>query len=196
VPELVTLLANREPYTEQRKRPAGALLHHAKKSAANAKQVKQAIRGAKLNKQQKEVQSFLEKLAALSSVRGVAGNRQASTKTAARKGAKRTVPVTSQKLQQLRTESFFKNWHDFVDEEYVEDSEASIRQLIDDLVALDRLTEAAARKLVKACVVRFNDLDEGWICTIEREDICERIGRVVDTCGFSYDEDWTSERDW
>jgi len=54
-----------------------------------------------------------------------------------------------------------------------------------------------ARTAVDACVRRFNDLnDDGWICTIEREDIYEQIGRVIDLCGFDYREEWVGERDW
>ena len=58
------------------------------------------------------------------------------------------------------------------------------------------LSEEAARRAVDACVRRFNDVDDGWICTIEREDIYEQVGRVIDLCGFEYGEDWTNERDW
>ncbi len=59
------------------------------------------------------------------------------------------------------------------------------------------MSEEAAREAVDACVHRFNDLDgDGWINTIEREDIYEQIGRVIDLCGFGYDEEWVGERDW
>jgi hypothetical protein len=33
-------------------------------------------------------------------------------------------------------------------------------------------------------------------CTIEREHIYEQVGRIIDLCGFEYDEEWVSERDW
>jgi hypothetical protein len=54
----------------------------------------------------------------------------------------------------------------------------------------------AARATVDECVRRFNALDDGWICTLEREDIYEQVGRVVEACGFGYDEDWITEREW
>jgi hypothetical protein len=38
--------------------------------------------------------------------------------------------------------------------------------------------------------------DAGWICTIEREDICDVICRLVIACGFEDDDDWYDERDW
>src|SRR5262245_48974796 len=100
-------------------------------------------------------------------------------------------------LQRLRAERNFDGWDRFVAPEHVKASEAIVRRLIDDLIALGpKLTEEAARQAVAACVQRFNDLDDGWICTIEREDIYEQIGRVVDACGFDCQEDWLDERDW
>ena len=100
-------------------------------------------------------------------------------------------------LKQLREERFFEGWDDFVDAKRVKAAEASIRRLIDYLIALGRgRTEVAARRAVDACVRRFNRMDDGWICTIEREDIFDQICRVVDACGLECDEGWLGERDW
>ena len=104
-------------------------------------------------------------------------------------------------LQKLRKKRFFESWDEFIESQHVAASEASMVQLIDDLLKLGpKLTEKAARKAVDKCVQRFNKLDQNgthhWICTIEREDICEQIYTVVEACGFECDEDWTSERDW
>lgn len=101
-------------------------------------------------------------------------------------------------LKQLRDERFFASWGDFVEFERVAASEASVRRLIDDLVALGpELSEEAARDAVDECVRRFNALDDdGWICTIEREDIYEQVGRAIDLCGFEYGEEWVGKRDW
>jgi hypothetical protein len=100
-------------------------------------------------------------------------------------------------LRCLRDERFFDGWDEFVAPERVAASEASVRRLIDDLIALGpEVSEEVARRAVNECVRRFNDLDDGWICTIEREDIYEQVGRVIDLCGFEYGEDWVGERDW
>jgi hypothetical protein len=101
-------------------------------------------------------------------------------------------------LQLLRDERFFAGWDEFVSPERVVASEASVRRLIDDLIALGpEPSEESARLAVDDCVRRFNALDdEGWICTIEREDIYEQVGRVIDLCGFDYGEEWVGERDW
>jgi hypothetical protein len=100
-------------------------------------------------------------------------------------------------LRRLRSERFFSAWDEFLSAEHVTASEESVGRLIDDLLALGRNpSEQAARQAVSACVCRFNDMDDGWICTLEREDIYEQIGRVVDACGFDYQEDWVDAREW
>jgi hypothetical protein len=101
-------------------------------------------------------------------------------------------------LQRLRAGRFFNNWDGCVAADRVAASEASVRRLIDDLLALGPgLSEDAARAAVDECARRFNELDEdGWIHTIERDDIYEQVGRVIDLCGFEYDEEWLGERDW
>jgi len=100
-------------------------------------------------------------------------------------------------MQQLRERRFFENWDGHVAPERVQTSEAILRRLIDDLLALGSApTEPAVREAVTACVRRFNEIDDGWICTIEREDIYEQVGQIIDICGFEFDEDWVDERDW
>ena len=100
-------------------------------------------------------------------------------------------------LQRFREQRFFDGWDGFVAPECVEASETSVRRLIENLIALGpKPTEEEVRRVVDACVRRFNDLDDGWICTIEREDIYEQIGRIVGACGFDCQEDWLRERDW
>jgi hypothetical protein len=100
-------------------------------------------------------------------------------------------------LQLLREQRFFESWDEFISPVHVEASEANVRGLVDDLIALGpKPTEAAARCAVDECVRRFNARDDAWICTTEREDIYEQIGRVVDACGFDCQEDWLDEREW
>ena len=77
-------------------------------------------------------------------------------------------------------------------------AEDSLRRLVDDLIALGpEPAEDDVRAAVAASVRRFNSLnDEGWICTLEREDIYEQIAKAIDLCGFECDEDRLGERDW
>jgi hypothetical protein len=100
-------------------------------------------------------------------------------------------------LHQLRNRRFFEGWDGFRTPAQVTASEASIRELVDDLITLGPSPgEVAARRVVEQCVRRFNELDDGWICTIEREDIGDCIHDLVELCGFAWDEDWLDEADW
>lgn len=100
-------------------------------------------------------------------------------------------------LRHLREGRFFSGWDQSVSLERVEAASTSMRRLVDDLIENGpSMSEAAARAAVDECVRRFNHLDDGWIGTIEREDIFEEIGRAIDLCGFEYDEEWLGERDW
>jgi hypothetical protein len=100
-------------------------------------------------------------------------------------------------LRRLREERSFAGWDEFVTPEPVTASDASVRRLIDDLITLGPdPSEEVARRAVDECVRWFNDLDDGWICTLEREDIYKQVDRVIDLCGFEYGEEWIGEREW
>jgi hypothetical protein len=100
-------------------------------------------------------------------------------------------------LKQLRRRRPFKQWNRYVAPDVVTASEESVRTLIDALIALGpEPKERFVRKEVTRCVKRFNKLDTGWICTIEREDIYECVCEIVEACGFDCDEDWLDDRDW
>ena len=100
-------------------------------------------------------------------------------------------------LERFREQGFFEGWDEFVATEHVKASEASVQVLVEELLSLGPgLSEETARQAVDQCVRRFNDIDDGWICTIERDDIFEQIAHVVDACGFDCQEDWINERDW
>jgi hypothetical protein len=103
--------------------------------------------------------------------------------------------IAGLKLQ--REKSWFAEWAGHVSDERIESVTRALRELIDDLVILGPdPDEDDAREAVNKCVRRLNDLDDGWITTIEREDLCEGIYQIVDLAGFKGDEDWTGERDW
>jgi len=101
-------------------------------------------------------------------------------------------------LKQHRGRRFFQAWDGYVPAEHVTASEEAIRRLIDKVVAIGpALDEGTARRLVRKSVQGFNARNDGWICTIEREDICEELDRIIELCGFSSDdEDWLAGRDW
>jgi hypothetical protein len=101
-------------------------------------------------------------------------------------------------LKQFREQRFFAGWVGSVAPESVAASEQTIRALIDSLVALGPAApETAVQEAVHDCVERFNELDQGWISTIEREDICDCLSRVVELCGLDSSADWIAEnREW
>jgi hypothetical protein len=101
-------------------------------------------------------------------------------------------------LQEHREQRFFQAWDGYVAAEHVSASEAAICRLIDKVMAIGpALDEGTARRSVRKSVLGFNKLNDGWICTIEREDICEELDHIIEFCGFSSDdEDWLAGRDW
>jgi hypothetical protein len=100
-------------------------------------------------------------------------------------------------LKKMRKDRFFESWDESVAKEHVTTSEASVGHLLDDLIALgDTPAERSVRRAVDLCIRRFNDLNDGWICTIEREFICDVVGDIVEAYGYECAEDWFDERDW
>ena len=101
-------------------------------------------------------------------------------------------------LTRLRNERFFATWDGSVSPESIEASEQAIRSLLDSLVALGPVgREEEVRLAVHQCVERFNELDQGWIFTIEREDICDCLGRIVHQCGMDGTASWVAaNREW
>jgi hypothetical protein len=101
-------------------------------------------------------------------------------------------------LLELRSRRFFDGWWE---EEYglprASAAQAAMARLVSDLIALGAaLDEAAARRAVDECVRRFNDINDGWICTFERDAIHDMVYEVIKRCGFEPREDWLWERDW
>jgi hypothetical protein len=63
VPDLVQSLTDDEAWEGPRKNAAAALLHHARKSPANAGQVRECVAGVRLDRGRKEINTFLQQLA-------------------------------------------------------------------------------------------------------------------------------------
>jgi hypothetical protein len=112
--------------------------------------------------------------------------------------AKRKKLTPPERLAKVRGKRHFKGWDTFVDDKLIAKSEKNIDKLIDDLILLgDEPEEKKARRAVARCVKRFNKMDDdGWINTIEREDIYDVLDGVVSKCGFEPDDDWYEDADW
>lgn len=97
-------------------------------------------------------------------------------------------------LRRARKERFFAAWDGRVAAKAVEAAEEAIRSLIDGLIALGPCgTETDVREKVDQCVEQFNQLDNGWITTIERDDIGDCLSRIVGLCGMDRSADWVAE---
>jgi hypothetical protein len=107
-------------------------------------------------------------------------------------------PLPSPGLHEMARQAAFKSWRGYVDAEILQESRAIVRATIRALLALGPDAPAAAKlDVIRECVEGFNDIDDGWICTIEREDICELIdelGARVDLDDFG--EELEAWRDW
>lgn len=82
-----------------------------------------------------------------------------------------------------------------------EQREACWQNLASTLAALIDLgpqgTTDAATELLRRCIENFNDLDTGFICTIEREELCDLLYEIGNLCGLDSEEDWVDQwRDW
>jgi hypothetical protein len=100
-------------------------------------------------------------------------------------------------LRQRREQPFFAAWSGHVHQAHIAAAEDSIRQLIDSVIARDvNPSKNDVRSAVVGCVLRFNQLDDGWIMTIEREDIVDAIGAVTKLTGFQCDDEWIEDREW
>ena len=100
-------------------------------------------------------------------------------------------------LKRYRDIRFFESWDGFVSAERIITSEQIVRGLIDTLIVTAPPTgEPTVRQVVRHAVARFNEADDGWISTIEREDICDQLSRVTQVAGLTCEDEWLDGRKW
>jgi hypothetical protein len=100
-------------------------------------------------------------------------------------------------LKQRRENPPFREWKGSVPDDKIAAAVDSIGKLIDRVVSLGGTPdEEDVRSAASDCVKQFNELDDGWIMTIEREDIADAILGVVQLAGFEADDDWIEDRAW
>ena len=95
----------------------------------------------------------------------------------------------------------FAGWQGYVEPAQLRGSRKIMRQAIDALEALGpEPPEWAVLDVLRRTVERFNELEDetdGFIDTIEREDICERLSDLVHLTGLEgLDELADYWRDW
>jgi len=106
-------------------------------------------------------------------------------------------PLPKQTLHELRNRPF-EHWEECLEPDDLRASRKIARATIDLLLALGPdAPEPSKMNAFHWCVEQFNELDSGWICTVEREDICDLLGDLADLCGLEeYDDALTGRRDW
>jgi len=106
-------------------------------------------------------------------------------------------PLPARSFEEIRKRPF-KGWETFVDSDALRASRAAVRETINTLLALGPDAAAPLKmNLLHGLIEQFNAIDDGWISTIEREDICELVYELADLVGLEdYEEALTSRRDW
>jgi hypothetical protein len=123
-----------------------------------------------------------------------ARQRQQEAQEASRRAYK---PLPVEGIEEVRKRPF-KGWETFVDSDQLRAARRLVRKTIDALLALGPDAAAPLKiNLFHALIEQFNEIDDGWICTIEREDICELADDLADRVGLEeYGEALTGRRDW
>jgi hypothetical protein len=107
-------------------------------------------------------------------------------------------PLPRATLHEMRRQTHFKQWTGYVEKEYLQEARRIVRAAIDELIELGPDSPAAARlDVFRECVEAFNDSDGGWICTIEREHICDLLDELAALVDLDdYGRDLAAWREW
>ena len=102
-------------------------------------------------------------------------------------------------LEELKRSELLSEWMDYVDEADV----LACRKILRDTI--DKLLDAGPKKvtelgpsIITEAVRALNEIDTGFICTIEREDLCEFFEDLGEQCGLSAEdiEEALENREW
>jgi hypothetical protein len=107
-------------------------------------------------------------------------------------------------LRLLAQAPLFAAWEGEEPPERIVAARALMRKAIHKLIDLGPLVPVeAVLGVLRQCIEGFNRLDEAadrpWICTTQREDICDEFYRIADLTGLQDHpdlEDGTAWRDW
>lgn len=104
-------------------------------------------------------------------------------------------------LETLLKREFFEKWDKYPSEEAKQDSQKIMKETIERLIyATADAEESIKIAHLENCILCFNTIDtkyDGFIETIEREDICEEFESIVYACNLGHMQDLADEwRDW
>lgn len=91
-------------------------------------------------------------------------------------------------------------WDGEVPARHVDATRLTLQRLVNGLAGLPPAASTTEiGRLFVSCVDELNELDmnDQFICTIEREDICDELYKLGDICGVADQIDsWLGNRDW
>jgi hypothetical protein len=99
---------------------------------------------------------------------------------------RRAAYVKTLTLESLAERNWFSDWNDEETSAHVEEIRGVIRNLVKDLAALPKRTQASVQKRYRKAIRALNQIDatgEG-IMTIEREEICEALEQIACAAKF------------
>ena len=103
------------------------------------------------------------------------------------------------RLKVLRSAAFLEQWTPGVSKGDVEKTRSIIERGIDEIVGLGpEASESACVEVLRAIVRALNEADDGFICTLEREDLCDFLFAIGGRAGVreSAVQEVLEERDW
>jgi hypothetical protein len=124
--------------------------------------------------------------------------QQKQREAAAEQYAHSYKPLPPHPLERLRRKQFSPGGEDYVEPEVLRAVRRAIRELIDGLIALGPDAPVPLQlNLFHWATEQFNALDDGWIDTIAREDLCEILEDIAAAAGLvGYDDQLHARRDW
>lgn len=93
-------------------------------------------------------------------------------------------------------DSYFSDWP--VKPEQREACWLNLARTVDALIALGPGgTAEDASVILRGCVEQYNDLDDGFILSMEREDLSSILYEIGEFCGLDSEDEWVDEwREW
>lgn len=104
-------------------------------------------------------------------------------------------------LSMLAKYKFFEDWDDYPPAKAIRASRKIMKETVQALIALgDNASESDRRQLLQTCIEKFNKLnsvEDDFIETTVREDICDEFALIVGACGLGHSEDIADQwREW
>lgn len=129
-----------------------------------------------------------------------AAREEARLKAIQEEKAQRDAFLAKMTLINLLEYTFFANWKRYPSKKLITASRGIMHSTVEKLHNHGKPLEGIAKvRVLKACIDRFNELDEKheFIETVERQDICDEFEVIAYACGLGHHKDIADRwRDW